>query len=198
MLSNLDLMRAFVYNSIQQQEVLLSNPSLTAQTVYKSNQVMAKTEGVIASTELTNTPSIFSINATSSHWEVMNEALADYSYILTGEIDQRGFYEYRYCQIPSGYKMHGTKSVQLWRAWWKYRKYAFQLGFSLELLIRTRNVWYPIRDLTISDGLLYIKTLGNEIAVHADDLVIWLSKTQPNNNETNNETNIDIFNTKIE
>jgi hypothetical protein len=184
MLSNLDLMRVFVYSSIQKQEVLLSNPFLTAQTVYKSNQVIAKIEGVIATSELTDTVSLFSINATSSYWDVMNEVLADYSYILTGEIDRRGFYEYRYCQVPNGYKMHGTKSVYLWRAWWKYRKYSLQLGIPLELLIRTRDAWYPIRDLTISDGLLYIKTLGNEIAVHADDLVTWLSKTQPNSNNT--------------
>lgn len=183
MLSNIELMRVFVHNSIQKQEVLLSNSVLTAQTVYRSNQVMTKAEGVIATAELAKEPATFSINATSSHWEVMNEALADYSYILTGEIDHRGFYEYRYCQIPSGYKMHGTKSVHLWRAWWKYRKYALQLGFSLELLIRYRNAWYPIRDLTISDGLLYIKTLGNEIAVHSEDLVIWLSRTQTNKNE---------------
>ncbi|MDZ7958521.1 MAG: hypothetical protein RMY34_11690 [Aulosira sp. DedQUE10] len=195
MLSNIDLMRVFVYNSIQKQEVLLSNQALTAQTVYKSNQIIAKTEGVIATIELTKEPSSFSIHATSSHWEVMNEALADYSYILTGEIDHRGFYQYRYCQIPSGYKMHGNKSVYLWRAWWKYRKYAFQLGFSLELLIRHRNAWYPVRDLNISDGLLYIKTLGNEIAVHADDLVIWLSRTQPNNND---ETNTEIQQVKTE
>ena len=184
MLSNLELIRAFVYSSIQKQEVLLSNPFLTAQTVYQSTQVVAKVEGVIASAELAYTPSIFVINATSSYWEVMNEVLAEYSYILTGEIDRRGFYEYRYCQVPNGYKMHGTKSVQLWRAWWKYRKYALQLGIPLELLIRTRNAWYPIRDLNISDGLLYIKTLGNEIAVHADDLVTWLSKTQPNSLNT--------------
>ncbi|MCL6750359.1 hypothetical protein KBT16_04915 [Nostoc sp. CCCryo 231-06] len=29
-----------------------------------------------------------------------------------------------------------------------------------------------------SDGLLYVKTLGNEIEIHADDLVIWLSKIE--------------------
>ncbi|WP_096592584.1 hypothetical protein [Calothrix sp. NIES-2098] len=195
MLSNLDLMRVFVYSSIQKQEVLLSNPFLTAQTVYKSNQVIAKIEGVIATSELSHAPSVFSVNATSSYWDVMNEVLADYSYLLTGEIDRRGFYEYRYCQVPNGYKMHSTKSVYLWRAWWKYRKYALQLGIPLELLIRTRNAWYPIRDLTISDGLLYIKTLGNEIAVHADDLVTWLSKTQP---DSKNTTPIAIAETNIE
>jgi hypothetical protein len=40
MLSNLDLIREFVQNSIHKKEVLLSNPTLTAQTVYKTNQLI--------------------------------------------------------------------------------------------------------------------------------------------------------------
>jgi hypothetical protein len=180
MLSNLDLIREFVQNSIQKKETLLANPSLTAQTVYKSNQLSAKTEGVIASSQLTNTSAEFSINATSSHWEVMNEALADNSYILTGELDSRNCYIYKYCELPKGYKMHCTKSVILWRAWWKYRKNALRPGIPLDLLIRTRDSWYPVRDLIISDGLLYIKTLGSEIAIHSEDLVMWLSKIEVN------------------
>lgn len=180
MLSSLDLIREFVHNSIQQQEVLLSNPTLTAQTVYNSNQLTAKTEGVIATYKLNDTLSEFCINAKSSHWELINEALADYNYLLKGEIDNRGFYRYRVCQVPNGYQLHCTKSVMLWRAWWKYRKNALKPGIPLDLLIQKRDSWYPIRDLTISDGLLYIKTLGSEIALQSDDLVIWLSKIEVN------------------
>ena len=176
MLSNLDLIREFVQNSIQKKEVLLSNPSLTAQTVYKTNQLILKAEGVIATVQLSNTLSQFWISPKSSHWELLNQALAEYSYLLKGEVDSRGFYQYQYCEVPKGYRMHCTQSVLLWRAWWKYRKYTLRPGIPLELLIRTRESWYPIRDLIISDGLLYIKTLGSEIALDSDDLVTWLSK----------------------
>ncbi|MHC5615426.1 MAG: hypothetical protein ACYTXA_31790 [Nostoc sp.] len=176
MLSNLDLIREFVENSIQKKEILLSNHSLTAQTVYNTNQLTAKSEGVIATAHLSNTVSEFLIYPKSSHWELINEALAEYGYLLKGEVDSRGFYEYQYCKVPKGYEMHCTKSVLLWRAWWKYRKYTLQLGIPLELLIRTRNSWYPIRDVTISNGLVYIKTLGSEISLDSDDLVTWSSK----------------------
>jgi hypothetical protein len=176
MLSNLDLIREFVQNSIQKKEVLLSNPALTAQTVYKTNQLTAKSEGVIATVQLSNTPSEFSISPKSSQWELINQALAEYGYLLKGEVDGRGFYQYQYCEVPKGYQMHCTKSVFLWRAWWKYRKYTLRPGIPLELLIRRRDSWYPIRDLIISDGLLYIKTLGSEIAVDSEDLVTWLTK----------------------
>jgi hypothetical protein len=176
MLSSLDLIREFVQSSIQKQDVLLSNPSLTAQTVYNSNQLTAKTEGVIATYKLNDRVSEFWINAKSSHWELINEVLADYSYLFKGEIDNRGFYRYQFCQVPKDYKLHCTKSVMLWRAWWKYRKNALKPGIPIDLLIQKRDSWYPIRDLTISDGLLYIKTLGSEIALQSEDLVIWLSK----------------------
>ena len=176
MLSNLDLIREFVQNSIHKKDVLLSNPALTAQTVYKTNQLTAKSEGVIAIVQLSNTLPEFSISPKSSQWELINQALAEYGYLLKGEVDGRGFYQYQYCEVPKGYEMHCTRSVILWRAWWKYRKYTSSLGIPLELLIRKRNSWYPIRDLVISDGLLYIKTLGSEIALDSGDLVTWLSK----------------------
>jgi hypothetical protein len=180
MLSNADLIHEFVKNSIQKQEVWLANPYLKAETVYKSNQILAKTEGVIATAQLTKTPPEFLIKATSSYWDLINEVLANNSYILTGEIDSRSCYCYQYCQLPQGYRMNCTKSVLLWRTWWKYRKYALQRGIPLELLIRKRGSWYPIKDLIISDGLLYIKTLGSEIEVDSDDLVIWLNKIDVN------------------
>ncbi|MEH1790647.1 hypothetical protein [Nostoc sp.] len=176
MLSNLDLVREFVGNSIQKKDILLANHSLTAQTVYRTNHLTAKAEGVISTAQINTTKSEFLILSKSSHWELLNQTLAEYNYILNGDIDSHGFYRYQYCQVPQGYSLQCTKSVLLWRAWWKYRKSALGLGISSALLIQIRESWYPIRDLIISDGLLYVKTLGSEIEVHADDLVIWLSK----------------------
>ncbi|MEH1925581.1 hypothetical protein [Nostoc sp.] len=180
MLSNLDLVREFVGNSIQKKDILLANPSLTAQTVYKINHLTAKAEGIISTSQLNTTTSEFLILSKSSHWELLNQTLAEYNYILKGDIDGHGFYCYQYCQVPQGYRLQCTKSVFLWRAWWKYRKNTLQLGISSDLLIQTRDSWYPIRDLSISDGLLYVKTLGSEIEIHADDLVIWLNKIEAN------------------
>src|SRR3954454_3531831 len=102
MLSNLDLTREFVQNSIQKKEILLSNPPWTAQTVYKTNQLTAKAEGVIATFQLSNTLSEFSISPKSSQWELINQVLAEYSYLLKGEVDSRGFYQYQYSEVPKG------------------------------------------------------------------------------------------------
>ena len=180
MLSDLDLVREFVYNSIQKKDILLANRSLTAQTVYNTNHLSTKAEGIIATAQLNTTPTEFLIRFNLSHWELLNQALSECNYLLKGNIDSCGFYHYQHYQIPKDYRLQCTKSVVLWRAWWKYRKNILRLGILSDLLIKTRDSWYPIRDLTISDGLVYIKTLGNEIEIHADDLVIWLSKIEVN------------------
>jgi hypothetical protein len=179
MLSNLDLARTFVQTSLRNRDVLLANPDLQAQTVCGNNQLVAKKEGLIATFKLSDTPMQFLVKTGTSCWELMNQVLAEQNFLLTGEVDKNSFYSFQHCKIPKGFRMHCTKSVMLWRAWWKYSRHAAQLGIPLDLFIRARNSWYPIRDLVISDGVLYIKTLGAEIEIHADDLITWLSKTQP-------------------
>ena len=180
MLSDLDLVREFVSNSIQKKDILLANRSLAAQTVYNTNRLATKAEGVIATAQLNTTQTEFLILSNSSHWELLNQALPESNYLLKGNIDGSGFYHYKHCEIPKNYRLQCTKSVFLWRAWWKYRKNTLQLGIPLDILIQTRDSWYPIKDLSISNGILYVKTLGNEIEIYADDLVIWLNKIEVN------------------
>ncbi|MEM9924541.1 MAG: hypothetical protein AAF915_12460 [Cyanobacteria bacterium P01_D01_bin.50] len=180
MLSDIDLIRDFVKLSIQKKEVLLSNSTLQGETVYKINQLTAKKEGVIVTTKLESTLNPFLVKYKSNYWQLITQVLAEYNFILIGDIDNRGFYQYEYCQIPEGYQMHCEKAANLWRTWWKYRQRIQGKVIQLELLIRIRNTWYPIRSLSVSDGLTYIETLGSEIAVSLEDLVIWLSKTKEN------------------
>ncbi|MCC5607090.1 hypothetical protein LC612_09890 [Nostoc sp. CHAB 5834] len=180
MLSDLDLVREFVSNSIQKKDILLANRSLAAQTVYNTNSLATKAEGVIATAQLNTAQTEFLILSNSFHWELLNQALPESNYLLKGNIDNRGFYHYQHCEIPKNYRLQCTKSVFLWQAWWKYRKNTLQRGIPLDILIQTRDLWYPIKDLIISNGILYVKTLVSEIEIYADDLVIWLSKSEVN------------------
>ncbi|MEA5594286.1 hypothetical protein [Rivularia sp. UHCC 0363] len=175
MLSDIDLIREFIKLSIQKKQVLLANLTFQGETIYKNNQLTAKKEGVIATTKL-DTLNAFSVKYDSTHWQLISQVLAEYNFLLMGEIDNRGFYQYEYCQIPQGYQMHCEKAAILWRTWWKYRQRVQGRVIQLELLIRIRNTWYPIRGLAISDGIIYLETLGSEIALNLEDTVIWLSK----------------------
>ena len=185
MLSDIDLIREFIKLSIQKKEVLLANSTLLGEAVYKSNQLTAKKEGIVATTQLDRTLNPFLIRQDSKYWQLISQVLAEYNFLLMGEPDNRGFYQYEYTQIPPGYQMHCQKAGMLWRTWWKYRRKIEGRVIQLDLLIRIRNTWYPIRGLAISDGMIYIETLGNEIALGLEDTVIWLSKVKGNQSDAN-------------
>jgi hypothetical protein len=185
MLSDIDLIREFVKLSIQKKEVLLSNSTLQGETVYKINQLTAKKSGIIATTKLERTLNPFVVKYNSTHWQLISQVLAEYNFLLMGDLDDRGFYQYEYCQIPQGYQMHCEKAAFLWRTWWKYRQRIQGKIIQLELLIRIRNTWYPIRDLAVSDGVIYLETLGSEIALNLEDMVIWIIKVKDNKSDAN-------------
>lgn len=176
MLSDLGLIQAFVKNSIEGQEVLLSNSSLRAEKIYDSNQLTAKAEGLLLTFKLTDQLPLFRLKGDTSYWESINQVLVFHHYLLMGKMDDRGFYQYQHVQLPKGYQGNCTKAVLLWRAWWRYRQRILKGGIPLEMLIRTRNTWYPIRNIECGHGLIYIQTLGQEIQLQSNDLIVWLGK----------------------
>ncbi|MDJ0798656.1 MAG: hypothetical protein QNJ51_17860 [Calothrix sp. MO_167.B12] len=176
MLTDQELIVEFVQHSLNRRQVLLSNSILRAETVFDSNQMIAKNEGIILKTNLTSITRDFLLKGTSSYFSLMNEVLANYSFILSGEIDNLGFYSFQYFQIPKGYQIMCTKTVVLWQMWWKYKKHIRGRAIPLELLIRYRGSWYPIRDLIISQGFIYITTLGDELSLSQEDQVTWLRR----------------------
>lgn len=177
MLSDLELIQAFIKNSIEGKEVLLSNPNLRAEKIYDSNQLSCKGEGLLLTFKLNDKLPVFRLKEDTSYWESINQVLVARNYLLFGKIDNKRFYQYQYVQLPKGYEGNCTKAVLLWRSWWKYRQKILKEGIPLEMLIRTRNTWYPIKNVECGHGLIYIQTLGQEIPLHGNDLVVWLCKT---------------------
>ncbi|CDN10607.1 hypothetical protein RintRC_6335 [Richelia intracellularis] len=180
MLLDQELIADFIKCSLNRREVLLSNYMLRAETAYDTNQLIAKKEGIIMKAERGNINPIFYVKGNSSYWQLVNETLANYSFILSGEKDKLEFYPFHYYQIPKGYKLMCTRSVVLWQMWWKYKKHIRSRAIPLEFLIRNRNVWYPVRDLIISQGFIYIRTLGTELDITQDDWITWLRKIDAN------------------
>lgn len=176
MLSDAELIQAFVEHSIQQKEVLLANRMLRGQQVGNRNQLLDKTIGLVLTAQPTEASLQFWLRGETPYWEMGNQILASHCFIVMGASDKNQFYPYEYCKPPQGYQMNCTKAVHLWRAWWQHRKNIINTALPLELMIRSRNTWYPIRDIVFGQGFLYIKTLGAEIDITADDMICWLRK----------------------
>jgi hypothetical protein len=177
MLLDIDLIQEFVKESLRGREVLLSNHALMAQRVFEHNQLESKTEGVLLTINMKATPQQVLVTRGSAYWELIVQVLADHQFICSFDSKHNKYDLYHYCRVPKGYQIHCTKSVILWRTWWKYRQRITQVGLSSELWIRTRETWYPIRNLLCGQGFIFIQTLGSEVSFHSDDLVTWLSKT---------------------
>lgn len=178
MLSDLELIQAFVTQSIQRQEVLLANRQLRAQQVYHCNQLSSKAEGQLLNVQVNEEPLLFWVKYRSSCWELINQVLVSHHFMWIRDVDASGFHPYQYVQIPKGYQLHCAPAGAVWRQWWKYKQHVTPNRLSLELLVRIRGTWYPIRGLECGHGFIYIQTLGNELQLAADDLLVWLSRVE--------------------
>ena len=181
-LSDEELIDQFIQESVQNREVLLANAHLTAQANRCSdgsiqNQLLSKGEGLVASSQLNHEYPEFIIRDQSSFWYILNYSLAHYHFIPIDQKVQKQFSSYQYVKIPQGYQMACTKAMELWRMWWKYyRRARHGSRLAMHLLVRVRQTWYPIQNLEVSNGLLFIKTLGHENTLHGEDLIFWLEK----------------------
>ena len=195
-LSDENLIDSFVQDSIQNREVLLANPHLTAQSATKPdntkvNQLSSQREGIVALSQLNHEYPEFWIRRQSDFWPLLNQTLANYcfltidkqpSYPIVGQSSNPAlFLNYQFVKMPLGYNMICSPAIDLWRKWWqRSRKLRHQRGLYSELLIRVRQTWYPIQDLAVGNGLLFIKTLVDETALHSEDFIVWLEKqTKP-------------------
>ncbi|NEP18123.1 MAG: hypothetical protein F6J97_14660 [Leptolyngbya sp. SIO4C1] len=92
---------------------------------------------------------------------------------------ERAFLSYEFFRVPARYKLYGTPASSLWRTWWRYRnKSSYQL-MSMDVVIRLRNTWYPVKEITISAGSLYVSTLSSEHICQPEDFIFWMVKEQP-------------------
>ena len=176
MLSDSELVLSFIEQSIQGREVLLANRVLKAQRFGDTNQLLKKSGEVLQSSQNKGSAAQFMVKMDPEYWELMNQHLANRCFLAVSDPDNHGFTRFEYCKVPSGYQMHCTRSVHLWRAWWQCRRRISHAVLPMELLIRARQTWYPIRDIEFGQGFLYIKTLGSEIDVTSEDLICWLRK----------------------
>lgn len=182
-LSNEALIQKFVQASLKKEEVLLANSALRAQSILSSqsaptNQLISRQEGLIASSHLEHDCPEIAIRQTSSYWELMQQVLVGCSCVTNTQQDPESpFQHYQYIKTPPGYSMSCTQAKLLWRLWWrKYRRLRHTSGLTMELLVRVRQTWYPIRALEISNGMIFITTLVDEVSLSNEDHILWLEK----------------------
>ncbi|HEY9847028.1 MAG TPA: hypothetical protein V6D03_12650, partial [Candidatus Caenarcaniphilales bacterium] len=176
------VIQAFVGHVMQGEAILLSNPNLRTESIFRTSQLLSKKEGLIATAKLTQKPRSILAKKSSAYWQLIHQAMLAKSLFPVEDLQSGGFCTYQHRTIPEGYQINCTEAMKLWRAWWGSSSRNQRLGIPLEFLLlikgsaQRQGTWYPIRAIICSNGTLYIKTLGGEVAAHGLEMVVWLHK----------------------
>jgi len=112
----------------------------------------------------------------SSFWPQLHEAMVAKKCLPIRPSAISGFYEYEPAEIPEGYHVRFTDSLDLLQTWWSFKKNDKPLPL-MSLLFLYRGVWYPIHDLICEHGTLTLKTPGHERQIYPLDMLVWLQQT---------------------
>lgn len=176
-MDDLELLQAFVSSYLSGQSTLLSNSDLRVEPISDTLQLLAKTEGLVATAKLVGEQRFTSIRYKSSFWPQLHEAMITQKCLPIRQSKIAGFYEYEPVKIPDHYHVRFTDSLDLLQTWWSYKKSDKQLAL-MSLLILHRGIWYPIRDVHCEHGTLTIQTSGYQTEIYPLDMLVWLQKIE--------------------
>ena len=177
-MDNVTLIQAFVDSVAAHRTTLLSNPHLRVEPIAQTLQLIAKTEGLVATVKPSPEGQLVSVRSKSAHWPSLHDALLQTHFLPAHKSAIAGFYDYQHVEIPEGYQINFTDALDLLQAWWSYNTPGKPKAL-MELLIFYRSLWYPIRELTCDRGTLRIETLGQPIELYPLDKLVWLQKEPP-------------------
>lgn len=174
------LIETFLQDFVAGKPALLANPRLKTDVAFDTVQLISSNEGRIFLGKPLDRPLAAQVKQ-SVYWEIIHPILVSHSILPLESVPENGFYRYQFRTIPDGYEVHCTDAKELWRRCWA-RGTRSRYGIPIDLLILHRGplnrdaTWYPVRDISIHHGGLYIKTIGGEIELNSTDLIVWLTK----------------------
>jgi hypothetical protein len=176
-MDDLELLQTFVFSFLGGRATLLSNSDLRIEPISDTLQLLAKTEGLVATAKLSREQRFTSIRYKSSFWPQLHEAMIAQKCLPIRQSKIAGFYEYEPVEVPDHYHIRFTDSLDLLQTWWSYKKTDKPLSF-MRLLIFHRDIWYPIQDLSCEQGTLTIQTSGYEMKLYPLDMLLWLQQEE--------------------
>lgn len=117
------------------------------------------------------------IKLASEYLGILQRNLASKSFVYLGDSQEhKGFIEYKQYNVPKNYQIHYTTARALWKNWWPRQHFEQGSQIQLNLLILLGEQWYPIKNILVESGKIYIKTLVKEIILDSEDKLVWINK----------------------
>jgi len=176
-MNNIELLNVFVSSFLSGHSALESNAELRCEPIGDTLQLLAKTEGLVATAKLSGDQRYSSIRYKSSFWPQLHEAMAMQKCLPNRQSDISGFYEYKPIDIPENHSVHFTNSLDLLQTWWMYEKENRQRSL-MSLLILYRGVLYPIQNLVCERGIITIQISGHRMRLNPLNMLSWLKSIE--------------------
>ncbi|WP_035985200.1 hypothetical protein [Leptolyngbya sp. KIOST-1] len=173
-LDDLTLMQWFVSGDA----TLEANQSLRIQPASNLRQLFTRRGLLLATAYDAAMPPRIEVRPGTDYTEVLHQILIDHHFIPTGAGKHRQVLDYAHYPIPEGYRIVYGQARQLWKLWWSHASRLRDRHLQLDLFVLVQHQWYPVREIALNSGTLYIETLRGETVHHGDDMMVWLEKEE--------------------
>ncbi|MGD1865713.1 MAG: hypothetical protein ACFB0D_14265 [Phormidesmis sp.] len=174
MLTNTELVKAFIESSVRQQEVLLANPSFRAESLCGINQLISKKDGVQIKVNSQESPLQFYLRHNSPHTLALRSLLNRHQFLLAESASDSRFEAYRYFSVRRGYEFNCNTGRALWKNWRAIKRLSSNAS---KVLVKQGTSWAEIQQIGVSNELIFIETADKKEVVHNfSDSVLWLNK----------------------
>ena len=174
-MDNTTVISGFLESVFSGHATVQSNKELTLNVLGDLLQFLAHREGLVATAKLEKAQRSVAVRRRSSHWPILHTALLSAHFLPVQKAPIPGFYQYEPVDVPVGYRVNFTDSLDLMQVWYSYGKPCKAQGL-MDLLVFNRGTWYPIREMTCEQGTLVIQTLGLQIELYPLDRLVWLQQ----------------------
>ncbi|MEO0537312.1 MAG: hypothetical protein AAF215_26080 [Cyanobacteria bacterium P01_A01_bin.123] len=179
MLSETELLEAFVEASIRGQDTLLANKQFIAESRFGINHLISKKSGLVVKVNVKEQPVQFWIRHDAPNREQLDELLKQQQFLTTGTQSDDGFCGYQYFPAKQGYDLHCQSARVLWRNWRTLYRMHENMAQAQKLLIKGGHDWEQIKKITVANNVMFIETPDGETTSHMDDAIAWLSEVPP-------------------
>ncbi|MGB3309301.1 MAG: hypothetical protein WBG32_06535 [Nodosilinea sp.] len=155
---------------------LEANQALRIEPANNLRQLLSHSGLLLATAYDTTKPPRIEVRRNTDYTDVLHQILLDYHFMPIGQGGDSQVLCYAHSPVPDGYHINYAEARQLWKQWWVGNSRRSNRHLQLNLFVLTQNQWYPIRDIAINSGTLYVETLRGETVHHGDDMMVWLEK----------------------
>ena len=179
MLSETELLEAFVEASIRGEDVLLANKQFMAESRFGTNHLTSKQAGLLAKVNVKEQPIQFWIRNDAPNREQLDKLLKRQQFLTTGRQSGDGFWGYQYFPAKQGYNLNCKSARMLWKNWRTLYRMHENMAQAQKLLIKNGHDWEQIKKITVSNNVMFIETPTGEATSHMDDAIAWMSEVVP-------------------